>query len=230
MTVTDTIEAWRRFLSSPAAPKTALSALELDGYLTGIIVAPEPAPILPSAWIPGLWDGDEPIFDDLEQAQIALGAAIAHYNAIIAEIDRSLRRLEADRVSDYRPLFLTGDAKPSHNDVRSWVRGFSKAMALAPTAWTALAEDERTQPLIHPLVGFIETDDAEPFEMRDDADDLLDAAAALIPRTVTILRKITQMRQEEPPAQAPHRRTKIGRNDPCSCGSGKKYKHCCGRR
>ncbi|HIR20518.1 MAG TPA: SEC-C domain-containing protein [Candidatus Pelethomonas intestinigallinarum] len=21
----------------------------------------------------------------------------------------------------------------------------------------------------------------------------------------------------------------IGRNDPCPCGSGKKYKHCCGR-
>jgi len=27
-----------------------------------------------------------------------------------------------------------------------------------------------------------------------------------------------------------HRHTKkIGRNDPCSCGSGKKYKHCCGK-
>ena len=22
----------------------------------------------------------------------------------------------------------------------------------------------------------------------------------------------------------------VGRNDPCPCGSGKKYKHCCGRR
>ena len=22
---------------------------------------------------------------------------------------------------------------------------------------------------------------------------------------------------------------KIGRNDPCGCGSGKKYKHCCGK-
>ncbi|MDR2482352.1 MAG: SEC-C domain-containing protein, partial [Treponema sp.] len=22
---------------------------------------------------------------------------------------------------------------------------------------------------------------------------------------------------------------KTGRNDPCPCGSGKKYKHCCGR-
>ena len=28
------------------------------------------------------------------------------------------------------------------------------------------------------------------------------------------------VRREEP---------KVGRNDPCPCGSGKKYKHCCGR-
>jgi len=24
-------------------------------------------------------------------------------------------------------------------------------------------------------------------------------------------------------------RPKVGRNDPCPCGSGKKYKQCCGR-
>ena len=31
--------------------------------------------------------------------------------------------------------------------------------------------------------------------------------------------------------QAPFRRDepKIGRNDPCHCGSGKKFKHCCGK-
>ena len=27
----------------------------------------------------------------------------------------------------------------------------------------------------------------------------------------------------------PRKVTKVGRNDPCPCGSGKKYKHCCGR-
>ena len=25
------------------------------------------------------------------------------------------------------------------------------------------------------------------------------------------------------------KKNKVGRNDPCPCGSGKKYKHCCGR-
>ena len=26
-----------------------------------------------------------------------------------------------------------------------------------------------------------------------------------------------------------HKGNKVGRNDPCPCGSGKKYKKCCGR-
>ena len=29
--------------------------------------------------------------------------------------------------------------------------------------------------------------------------------------------------------QAPKKVQKIGRNDPCPCGSGKKYKQCCGK-
>ncbi|MQL52568.1 preprotein translocase subunit SecA [Desulfofundulus thermobenzoicus] len=35
--------------------------------------------------------------------------------------------------------------------------------------------------------------------------------------------------QEEGPPQPVRREQKVGRNDPCPCGSGKKYKKCCGR-
>jgi preprotein translocase subunit SecA len=36
---------------------------------------------------------------------------------------------------------------------------------------------------------------------------------------------------EEPPKRTPKRREtkKVGRNAPCPCGSGKKFKKCCGR-
>ena len=29
--------------------------------------------------------------------------------------------------------------------------------------------------------------------------------------------------------QPARREKKVGRNDPCPCGSGRKYKHCCGK-
>jgi preprotein translocase subunit SecA len=43
-------------------------------------------------------------------------------------------------------------------------------------------------------------------------------------------RKVVENRYaEEGPKQPVRREDKVGRNDPCPCGSGKKYKKCCGR-
>jgi len=43
-------------------------------------------------------------------------------------------------------------------------------------------------------------------------------------------RKVVENRYaDEGPKQPVRREKKIGRNDPCPCGSGKKYKKCCGR-
>ncbi|RLB08943.1 MAG: hypothetical protein DRG27_05015 [Deltaproteobacteria bacterium] len=43
-------------------------------------------------------------------------------------------------------------------------------------------------------------------------------------------RKVLYLRHGEEPSRKPiKKQKKIGRNDPCPCGSGKKYKKCCGR-
>jgi len=43
-------------------------------------------------------------------------------------------------------------------------------------------------------------------------------------------RQVTENRYaEEGPKKPVRRENKVGRNDPCPCGSGKKYKKCCGR-
>ena len=98
MTAADPIASWSSFLALPAAPKAAMSALELDGYLTGVIVTPQAVPVRPSAWIGRLWGDDDPIFADEAQISAALGAVALRYNALIRDIDRSLERLEGARV------------------------------------------------------------------------------------------------------------------------------------
>jgi uncharacterized protein len=214
MTAVDPITTWSSFLASPAAPK---------------IVTPQAVPVRPSAWIGRLWGDDDPIFADEAQISAALGAVALRYNALIRDIDRSLERLEAERIVDYRPLFVAGDQKPSHDAVRAWARGLWRAMALAPATWSKLVEDERTKVIIEPFVGFFDVGGLDSNEVPDDIDNLLDAEAALIPRMILVLRKLARIREAAgPPAQLP-RRVKIGRNDPCPCGSGKKYKRCCAR-
>jgi hypothetical protein len=84
-----------------------MTSLELDGYLTGIVVTPHAVPILPERWIAHLWD-EEPVFDDDLQIKLVLGPAINRYNVLGTEIDRSLKRSEGKRLSDRAPLAITG--------------------------------------------------------------------------------------------------------------------------
>ena len=61
----------------------------------------------------------------------------------------------------------------------------------------------------------------DPLTGRDDA---AEASQALESGRTDSKERNTQ----EANAQSPVQRKKVGRNVPCPCGSGKKYKHCCG--
>jgi len=223
----DPRSVWLSFLASSAAPKQAMSILELEGYLTGVIVAP--SLIRPGLWMAGLWPDEEPVFDDALQMQSVLAAVGMMLNTLSANIEQSLRRLEAERICDYRPAFCcTPDAGPPHDKVAAWVRGFWRAMQLAPSDWSPLLADERTQVILTPLVGFMNVE-SEPIELADDIEDRLDEAAEAIPRSILLLRKIAELRAGRGKPAPPIRHSKIGRNDPCPCGSGRKSKRCCGR-
>ena len=193
----DSLSTWLGFLTSPAAPKGAMSPMELDGYLTGIVVSPDL--LLPSRWLDRIWGENEPTFDGLDQMQTVIAAVMDHYNAIIAALDAGFKQIEAK--------------KPPTIARCTW----------PPAANQTIAEDERLQPLLSPFIGFLDVADPD-FEPADNIDELLDEAATTIPRATIILRKIAQFST----APAAGRRSKIGRNDPCPCGSGLKYKRCCG--
>jgi uncharacterized protein len=211
---------WLRLMASPAAPKTGRSPLELDGYLTGVIVAPQAVPILPSRWVAGLWGDAEPVFGDDAQIDLVARAVMDRYGALVLDIDRGLERLQQDHICDYRPMFMPSAGKPAHEAVRRWARGFWRAVALAGEAWLTLASDDRANILIGPFVDFFEPDQGL-IDIPDDA--ILDESAAAIPRAILALHALATMysRSNPPP--------KTGRNDPCPCGSGQKYKRCCGR-
>lgn len=64
-------------------------------------------------------------------------------------------------------------------------------------------------------------DDLSKEWSSDVVEDLLESTASMHRKSAT---------REEERRPAPEHREKIGRNDPCPCGSGKKYKHCHGRK
>ena len=104
--------AWLGFLASPAAPKKALSPLALEGYLTGVVVAPEPIP--PSRWVAALWGDEEPAFDSDADLRAVLGTLMTRYNSLIGDIDRSLARLEEDTSAPTaQPSWQTATSLPT---------------------------------------------------------------------------------------------------------------------
>ena len=191
---------------------------QLDGLLAGVLVCPDL--ILPGEWLPLVWGGDEePVFGDLAQAQRLTAMIMEHYNGIRADLHRGRGR--------YAPVF---DIDTRHDEVlwELWIDGFESAMALRPDSWTEIAASGGDA--AEALIGLaclikIANDDADL--PPDVVDSLTAEAADLIPIWIETL-SACRLQQESSSTTEPARRSKVGRNEPCPCGSGKKYKKCCG--
>lgn len=189
---------------------------ELDGYLTGVLLCPEP--IEPGEWMTPVWgsndDGVAAFEDPLDERWFA-DAVTARLN----EIGRDLVRGKP------QPIF---DIDGSHGDVlwEEWTWGFAEAMALRPDAWSTLALDAESEAALSRLALLIAVardesalDSMEINALQEQAPDEL---AACLLRLHGARRRL-----DAPAAEAPSA-VKVGRNDPCRCGSGRKSKRCCG--
>lgn len=186
---------------------------ELDGYLAGIIVCPEMIP--PSEWLPRVW-GEEGVFENLEEANDMMGLVMALNNDIV----RSLRR-----ANGYVPRL---DADSHGLTWELWASGFGQALDLRPWAWApyhALANDDPTGIAIR-LIGSLARAADEPGggDLPEDLEHLLSKKADVI--IAGCVQDLNDARLDAVQAQRPK---KVRPNAPCPCGSGNKYKKCCGQ-
>jgi uncharacterized protein len=193
---------------------------ELDGFLTGILVCPDL--ILPGEWLPILWgseEGGEPPFDDPADVQWFADAVMARRD----EIARALERGKP------QPIF---DVDERNGDVlwEPWIDGFAEAMGLRPESWAALAKgtDEDAVDALAYVSMLIAIAREESALDSVEINAAHEGAPAGIGASISRLHASRLRRGEAAPNVAPARPTKVGRNDPCPCGSGKKFKRCCG--
>jgi uncharacterized protein len=190
----------------------------LDGYLTAVLVGP--TLILPSEWMKGVW-GNDLVFNGQEEAQVVLDALMLHYNGIIKEIDKGPKL--------YRPYGWPPDRRERASTERAaeWSFGFWQGMLLRPYEWRPMIRDENARVLIAPILCFIEIEDGRSLLQADpdEMDDLIIDAGDYIPEVVPAIRDYWRSGASK---TKPARTQKPSRNDTCPCGSGKKYKRCCG--
>jgi uncharacterized protein len=215
------LEALDQFLMSDASPEDCMQLSDLDGFLTGIAIGPEL--VMPSEWLPAIWGGDEPVFESMEQAQTVIGTIMGRYNEILRELDTD--------PEGYEPVFWEGpDGEVIAAD---WAEGFVDAIRLRPEAWRPLLEDREALILLMPILALCgDAEGGSPLELDPEEDaDLLAQAPDLIPACVVGMHGFWKERRGQPKAGSGRAKSaKVGRNDPCPCGSGRKYKRCCGAR
>ena len=188
---------------------------ELDGYLAGVLIAPEPIPA--DEWLPA-------IFADLLPEALPDGDTFAVLNELItARHDEIAAELATDR---YQPLYEVDDIDQSVM-WEIWLAGFERAMAMRVPAWERLLK--RRQESIAQESAFLLMDLLNIAMSPEPPDDegarrLIADAPSLIPELAGNLYRAHALAA----APAPVRTVSVGRNDPCPCGSGLKYKKCHG--
>lgn len=193
---------------------------QIEGYLAGIIICPDL--IMPSEWLPLIWDtendGDGPVFQNAKQVEKLMALVMEHYNATIADID----------AGRYAPVF---DVDNRNDEVmwELWIDGFETAMSLRPKSWSVyLGMGDDATAAIAGLLSLADIANRKSRLKKADIDRLQNEAPDLIPGWIATLNAARRFHSAAPAPPSPMQSIKVGRNDPCPCGSGKKYKKCCG--
>jgi uncharacterized protein len=183
--------------------------------------------VLPSEYYPHIFGGTMEKtceFDSLDDVNATLGLLSRHWNTIAG-------KLYADEV--YLPLLLEDDkGLATAND---WACGFMRGVELRRDAWADLINSEEHGGSILPMLMLYHEHDPDP-ELRPNRiapEQREDIIAHMAAGLLQIYRRYLSQRQSSIPRRTSPRTVqrdtaKVGRNDPCPCGSGKKYKHCHG--
>lgn len=216
-----------RFLVSDATSDETMMLDTLDGYLTAIAVGP--TTVMPSQWLPRVWgpkDEDAPEFETTKQAKRTFELILRHMNGIAWSLEHD--------PDSHEPMMNTRVYRErEYLDGEMWAHGFMDGVTLCREDWEPLVNDPAGREALRPI-HLLGSDDATAEEQllirmpdqREKLSGMIPASVAAIYRFWLPHRKADYERLVA--SRIERGQPKIGRNDPCPCGSGKKFKRCCG--
>jgi uncharacterized protein len=205
---------FRKFLASERLPADAMSFEQIDGYYCALAMDPDQKRAQVCLF-DVFGDCDSSIFLSGAQPTKVAHLLARHWNTIVA-------RLDGSRV--HRPVLEDSDAPKGQR----WARGFIAGMQMSVDEWCDRAGSAGLGTFLFPLIG-LSLADGEEYDGVRMTPELRARFLAAMPVAILGSRVSAQIADEEQTmGEPPVRTTKVGRNQPCPCGSGKKYKRCCG--
>jgi len=193
----------------------ALSADALQGLFVALAIGPDEAP--PARWLEAVL-GDDP------------DAGPAPASPELVDLMTRFRDDTAGRVHDGSLSLLLYTLRRGRLDYATWCHGFLAGVDLSEAGWHDAADPDDVDELLFPI--FVLADELTPEERAQYTPAgwrklVLDSEAGL-DRTLMRLRDYWAI-VRAPPQTVRREGPRVRRNDPCPCGSGRKYKQCCGR-
>lgn len=190
-----------------------LDASELDGFFTALISGPEVLP--PSRWLPALWGGTPPKFGKDAELQRFMNLLIQHINNCVLML--------MEYPAEFAALFSTREHQgETLTIVEEWCFGYMRGVALGQ--WPALPETEAAHLAAIELHG----NEAHFPQLEGMSQAEHQQSVTAIEPAVRALHAYWLAQRSQAASPAPARAAaQPGRNDPCPCGSGKKFKQCC---
>ena len=188
----------------------------LDGFFTALVSGPITVSI--SHWLPAMW-GDFPYtWASEKEFEKIFGLFVRHMNSIVGML--------MYQPEDFEPLFYTREVEGKTYDiVDEWCEGYRRGLTLAEADWFAGGDEVIS--LLTPILAFTESTGWTGHEFTDDEVELLQNDIAPSARKLHAFWLAWRGQGGIAPARPQRSEPKIGRNAPCPCGSGKKFKHCC---
>jgi len=225
----DQIERLADLLDQRAVPYKGFNLEALDGFVSALVVGPEQPPA--TEWQPPVWGGKEPRWNDEAEAAEVAALLQGHWNMVSARV----RHGDDDLPDHLAPLLWLPEEpdteQPDELDVgRDWAFGFFRGVELREAGWDRWLDENDWIDEIFGLFDRLASGEvlgedpaapATPISYRE----RLEIVAGL----PGMLADLHHHRIDALTPREPLRRAETpDRNAPCSCGSGKKYKKCCG--
>ncbi|WP_269634969.1 YecA/YgfB family protein [Pelobacter propionicus] len=236
-----------KLLSSATNQDKIMTLDELHGYLFGLAIIPEM--IMPSQWTAAIFGEEESfVINDTIEGEQLFGSLFSAYNRIITD------NMTGEFVF---PFDIKKDSTKDVNRAREWSRGLYRILSTSKKIFKvydeikkgsdnqsidnetfavcycilkAVAYPEKTPELLERLQKGVRTD-IGPVISDANFISMLPAAVVSIREYAMVVKEVIKNSETSTTINpsSPLQVVKIGRNDPCPCGSGIKYKKCCGK-
>ncbi|MDP2828955.1 MAG: UPF0149 family protein [Sulfuricellaceae bacterium] len=205
-------------LAAPLFKGKAMSIDRLQGFLVAVVSSPDT--VLPSQWLPDVVGG-ETEYDSMEQAQAFMDLLMRFYNEVAAALS----------ANEPIPFILRQRSSTDERmNYQTWCEGYILGWALSSQEWLRPGNEvlkKLTFPILYLSGAFREDAQAKGKAYEEEEDyKVQQECVDVLPRVVQSIYDFWRERRGTPTIR--RESPKVGRNDPCPCGSGKKFKQCCG--